>query len=393
MFAAGWSDASGGTVSWADPIVIVAGNKFDGLGSSDRHLALRLAEHAPVIFVDPPSSGCSRPGHTTDVPFPGILRITPTLPRGMYRPGFNQLLPHLVARTVRSTLAALHTEASSVIVACPLPILSLIPARRRVLYATDDWLAGADLMGLPRRRILRVQAQQLASADIVITVSDVLGRRYSALGHSRVVVVPNGCDIERLAGVEDVARADDVQLQGPIAGVVGNLSERISLSHLEAVADRQLSLLLIGPRRQNYGGERFDELVRRPNVQWVGERPYAEMSSYLQLIDVGLTPYGSSRFNRASSPLKTIEYLAAGRGSVSTDLPGVRAFDTEQVTIANSPEGFADAVQRSLRIARTPQLVSDRHAAVAPHNWTLRALDVLNVLEETAPGARRLTRV
>jgi teichuronic acid biosynthesis glycosyltransferase TuaH len=300
----------------------------------------------------------------------------------MYRPGLNSLLPHLIARAVTSTLAGLRTTASAIIVACPSPILSVLTAPRRVLYTTDDWAAGAELMGVPRSRLIKVRASQVACADVVIAVSEVLADQYRALGHRNVVVVPNGCDLGLLAGVEEAPAAADVHLRPPVAGLLGNLSERVSLSHLEAVADRSVSLLLVGPRQNGYGGARFDELVKRPNVCWVGERPYAEIPSYLRLIDVGLTPYAPSSFNRASSPLKTLEYLAAGRGSVSTDLPGVRAFATDQVTIADTPESFADAVEISLRVPRTPEVVAARHDAVAPHSWSLRALQVLDALDQ-----------
>ena len=122
--------------------------------------------------------------------------------------------------------------------------------------------------------------------------------------------------------MDEQAIPDDVHLPHPIAGLLGHLSDRISLDHLEAVADRSLSLVLVGPRQNHFGGARFDDLVRRPKVCWVGERQYEQVPAYLRLVDVGLTPYSSSPFNQASSPLKTIEYLAAGRGSVSTDLSG-----------------------------------------------------------------------
>lgn len=366
---------------WADPIVIVSGNQWDGVGSSERHLALRLAEHRPVIFVERPVQTWSLPGHSTDVPVPGVLRVIPKVPRGMYRPGLNSFLQHLIANAVTATLRDLRTTASAVIVACPSTILSVLSAPRRVLYATDDWAAGAELMGLPRSRMLKVQDRHVASADVVITVSEVLAAQYRALGHRNVVVIPNGCDVGTLAGVDHIPAAADVRLRHPMAGLVGHFSERISLPHLEAVADRPLSLLLVGPRQDSYGGSRFDELVKRPNVCWVGERPYTEIPPYLRLIDVGLTPYASSSFNRASSPLKTLEYLAAGRGSVSTDLPGVRAFGTDQITIADTPESFADAVQRTLDVPRTRETVATRHEAVASHSWALRALDVLAALD------------
>lgn len=366
---------------FTDPIVVIAGKAWDRWGSSDRHLARHLAAHTPVLYVDPPVRWWSTSQSGPTVVHPGVLRITPRVPPGMYRTGLHHLLHHLVAHALNGALAALQTKASAVIVACPSPILSVLTAPRRVLYATDDWVAGARLMGVPRRRIHRVQALQAASADLVIAVSKVLADQYLARGHPRVMVIPNGCDLSTLADVDKQPIASDVHLPPPIAGLLGHLSERISLDHLEAVANRPLSLLLVGPRKNHFGGERFDDLVRRPNVCWIGERQYEQIPSYLRLIDVGLTPYRSSAFNQASSPLKTIEYLAAGRGSVSTDLTGIRAFHTDEVSITDTPQEFADAVQRTIEVTRTPELMEKRRAAVAQHDWALRAGEVLAALE------------
>jgi len=54
-------------------------------------------------------------------------------------------------------------------------------------------------------------------------------------------------------------------------------------------------------------------------VRWVGPQPYGALPGYLRLMDVGVVPYRDSAFNRGSFPLKTLEYLAAGRGVVATD--------------------------------------------------------------------------
>lgn len=80
----------------------------------------------------------------------------------------------------------------------------------------------------------------------------------------------------------------------------------------------------------------------------------------LPYVDVGLVPYGDPAFNRASSPLKTLENLAAGRAVVATDLPAVCWLDTALVTVAGDPDGSADAVEAALaaprgRAARRPQ--------------------------------------
>ena len=367
--------------------MIVAGNTWDGFSSSDKQLSLQLARHVPVIYIEPPTSRWSRPGFVRDVPIPNVLRVRSSVPRGLYRSGLHHLLPRVVAGAVRSTLNQLGTDASALIVACPSPVLSILDARCRVVYATDDWVAGAELMGLPRERMRIVQREQAASADVVLAVSSVLAEQYRALGHPNVIVLPNGCDIETLAHVDEVPFASDVALVAPVAGMLGHISDRISLSHLEEVARRDVSLLLVGPRQHGYGGRRFEALVNRPNVCWVGERSYADIPSYLRHMDVGLTPYLASPFNLASSPLKTLEYLAAGRGSVSTELPGVRALDTRQVTMAGSVAAFADAVEHALRIPRTPELMATRRRAVAGHSWALRAETVLAALSGADAGA------
>jgi teichuronic acid biosynthesis glycosyltransferase TuaH len=365
-----------------NPVVIIAGTPWDGMPMSERQLAAKLAAFGPVVYVDPPFSNrwpVPR-GPQIDEPHPGVMRIVPNGVRGMSQPGFHHIMAPLVAYTVKRELRRAGVKPRAVIVATPLAILSHFPGCPHVVYATDDWIAGARLMGLPEDRMHRVQRQHVATADIVIAVSEVIADQYRALGHSAVEVVANGCDFSTLANVDITEPAQDVDLQKPIAGFLGNLSDRIDLSYLEAVAERGVSTLLVGPRRANFGNERFDRLIVRPNVRWVGPQPYERMPSYLRLMDVGMTPYSPSDFNKASSPLKTIEYLAAGRASVATDLPSIRSLGIDLVDIETSPESFATAVDEALVIPRTPELVAARRAAAGPHAWEHRAQQVADLL-------------
>ena len=59
-------------------------------------------------------------------------------------------------------------------------------------------------------------------------------------------------------------------------------------------------------------------------MHYTGPVPQHEVPAYLAAIDVGVTPYRDTAFNRASFPLKTLEYLGAGRPVVSSDLPATR---------------------------------------------------------------------
>jgi teichuronic acid biosynthesis glycosyltransferase TuaH len=112
----------------------------------------------------------------------------------------------------------------------------------------------------------------------------------------------------------------------------------------------------------------------------VGEKPFDAMPSYHRAIEVGLTPYRDTDFNRASFPMKTLEYLAAGRGAVSTDLPAVRWLDTHHIKIASDPRSFADAVEHAMTQHRTPQLVEERKNFARTHSWMSRARHFAEVL-------------
>jgi teichuronic acid biosynthesis glycosyltransferase TuaH len=174
----------------------------------------------------------------------------------------------------------------------------------------------------------------------------------------------------------------DVTLPPPIAGYIGHISDRMDLSLIEAVADSGMSLLLVGPRQGTFGeDERLSHLLARHNVQWVGSRSFDELPSYLRIMDVGLLPYTDSTFNRASFPLKTLEYLAAGRPVVATNLPAIEWLDTDLVTTARGPAAFARRTAEEAITSRSPELVDRRRAFAESHSWTRRVDQLARVLQ------------
>jgi teichuronic acid biosynthesis glycosyltransferase TuaH len=203
--------------------------------------------------------------------------------------------------------------------------------------------------------------------------------KWKALG-CEAVLIPNGCDAAGLTAVDVAPLPDDVGLPPPVLGVVGTLGERIDFTLLRALADHGYSLLLVGSRQKNFPLERIADLLDRPNVRWVGPRPYAALPSYLRLIDVGLVPYRDSAFNRASFPLKTLEYLAAGRAVVSTELPAVRWLDTDLIRVASDVNGFCASVHEAVAEHRTSELLARRRAFAMQHDWSHRVDDLLGAL-------------
>jgi teichuronic acid biosynthesis glycosyltransferase TuaH len=340
-------------------------------------MAERLSRYRAVLYVDPPVSLLSplRDRHASSAlqgprlrPIAeGLWRLTVVVPPGRSRPVVRDVAAALTCRAIHRAVRTLQLRPAVVVVASLSPMLDVVPASRKVLYATDDFAAGASLMGLEQASVERSQRRALQQADTVIVVSESLAETWRS-SHVDPIVIENGVDVDHYAGATELDRPDALRLPGPIAGFVGNISDRIDVRLLEAVADQGVSLLLVGPRSPMADEARLAALLERPNVQWVDHQPFADMPAWIGAMHVGLVPYHVDAFNRASSPLKVLEYLAAGIDAVSTSLPSIAALGPT-VRIADSPERFAEEVAAALEAPRTPELVEARLQVAAGRSW------------------------
>ncbi|MET9018400.1 glycosyltransferase [Actinopolymorpha sp. NPDC004070] len=390
-------------------IVFFAGTAYDGLAGTDRHLADALAALAPVLYVDPPCSVLTpllrtRPaaamrarsmlGPALRQENPGLWRLVPRVLPGTRRPGMHHVTTRWTRAKVRRAAARLGQPVTAAIATVPDDLLRAVEGVPTMYYVTDDLAAGAELLGLPRRRLLAAERRQARTADTLAVVSPVLGERFGAMGLD-AAVVPNGCLPSAYEGVEEAAWPDDVpRFDRPAAGFVGTINGRIDLDLLEGVADAGHPLLLVGPRDPSCPAERFAALTARPDVVWTGMRPHTELPRYLRAIAVGLTPYVLNDFNRASFPLKTLEYLAAGRAVVSTALPATDWLreDTEGAALIraeSSREAFVKAVGDELAAAASAEngeaehsMAGRRRAYAARHDWKHRAREIADLLDQ-----------
>ena len=372
-----------------DLVIVTAGTSWDGIWQSERHVAMHLAERHPVLWVDPQISRLS-PMHNPAASealheprlrwvAPNIIRVTPVTVPGVTRPLLRDLAARQARRAVRQAVVATGAKVHSTLVSSLNDMLNVVPSAQRVFYGTDDHVAGARLTGTNTRWLQRCTRRQLQRADLVVATSPALEEKWSPYRQD-IKMIPNGCEAEHFASADLAPPPKDVRLPGPVAGFVGHMSERMDLAILEAVASSGISLLLVGPRQPAFEIANLDRLLAMPNVQWVGPKDFQELPSYLRVIDVGLTPYTESDFNRASFPLKTLEYLAAGRPVVASDLPAHRWLNTPHVSIARTPREFAERTRSLLRAPRSEQDARARRAFAARHSWAARSEEIREVL-------------
>jgi teichuronic acid biosynthesis glycosyltransferase TuaH len=379
-----WAGSGGGR-GWDGLIVVCAVAAYDGVRMSDWHVARHLAELAPVLYVDPPSfrhpaaRGPRRAGRRLRHEGPGLARLIPAVPPFPGRRAVAGTTAALIRRDLRWATARLGGQVSAVLSSWPqFPVFGACGEQVAAYWAKDDFVAGAALFGVSAAMLARREPRVAAAADLLIAASPVVAATWRRRGRDPLLI-PFGTDAAAYAGTDRAPLPPGVALPPPVAGFIGRLNARTDLGLLEAIAARGRSLLLVGPKDPGCDQRRFADLQHRPNVHWAGPQPAAALPGYLRLIDVGLVPYTPSPFNHASFPLKALEYLAAGRPVAATDLPALRALDTDLIHIT-TPAAFAGHVDHLLTQPRTPHLTARCQAFAAQHTWARRAADIHHAL-------------
>jgi teichuronic acid biosynthesis glycosyltransferase TuaH len=374
-------------------IVLMSGKSWDAVPGTERRLADALCRHADLLWVDPPVSPVTPRRYrsfasATPTLRPrfqqvatGVHRLTPVVLPGLSRPVVRAATWPLVRRQAAAAVRKLGTTPTAVL-SCSLDdVLRGWPAdTRTVLYGTDDWVAGAELLGQSADRLAAQERDRVRAADLVLTVTPALAARWRGLG-AEPVVLPNGCEPDAYRGVDSAPPAVlPTSLPTPIAGVVGQLNDRIDVALLRAVADSGIGLLLVGPLQTS--GPAWTELLKHRNVFHPGAVAFDELPRWLCRMSVGLTPYLDTAFNRASFPLKTLEYLAAGRPVVGSDLPATRdlAAECADVHAVADPAAFVSTVHRVAGAPVDQQRVAARRAVAHRHSWSARADQLADLL-------------
>ena len=375
---------------------------WDDIHGTDWNLVSAMARHASILWVDPPVSPVAvalrrntprqafRP--RISLVAEHITRLTPVAMPGLSRPGMRLTTAPLVRRQTKWALRRLGIRPFAVVATYPGDLLSYWGVDVvNVFYGTDDYVAGAELMGVSARYQLRQEKKIVGQADLVAAISPMVGDRWASFG-AQPIIIPNGCWLAKSRA--QVAPAELGGLTKPVVGLIGQLSDRIDLSILNALANSGFSLLIVGPLDPRWEQQRFRRLAERPNVYYTGPVPAEAVPSYLAVIDVGITPYQDTPFNRASFPLKTLEYLGAGVPVVSTGIPaaqwlradlahGEHARMADRImALANDGDGFVDAVRRiAAGDPAEEHLRADQCIAFATrHTWDRRAMSLASAI-------------
>lgn len=160
------------------------------------------------------------------------------------------------------------------------------------------------------------------------TTRDEFGRHFPQLPPSAVIAAPNAA-AEPRGQAREIATwpGRDGHLQ---VGFVGRPFPGKGIETIFAAAStlEDVDFHVVGAAQQDLG---WLEAPLPFNLHLHGYREHSALPAYYRRFDVAVAPYGAQVFNASglesasiTSPLKVLEYMAAGLPIVSSDLPGVR---------------------------------------------------------------------
>ena len=121
-----------------------------------------------------------------------------------------------------------------------------------------------------------------------------------------------------------------------------------------------------------------------PNLETVGEIPFADVAGFLAGLDVALVPFRDLPLTRAVDPVKLYEALAMGLPVVARRLPETERWAEPLVYLYDDPESFVRQVRRAVA-ERRPETARERRRVAEGESWDRRADALLRAVG--TPGA------
>ncbi len=372
-------------------VVAFLGNvPFRSAWQRAQQLALGLAAHDPVVYVDPNHSFVQRWLRPSQ-------RVEPTLPAGvrlqLCAPPAGLPLARSLAWFHRVNCARSRRQLGRFLRRCDsAPIRAVVatfPDQWELVRALPDEVPVVyDVMDdftlflrpWQRPRFEEMHRRLLERARFKTTSSWILQARHAQWGY-RLHYLGNGVRAslsERCAHA--VPDPDLAALPRPILGYVGMVSRWLDLDTVRALAQAFPggTVVLVGPRD-----------VRLPalpaNVHWRGPVRQEQLPAVLRAFDLGLIPFVPGPAIDAVNPIKFYEYLAAGLPVLAADFAEMRAH-AGQATLYRGPAEAVAGAAWLLAHGTCPCQVRRRQAYALANTWEEQANELRGLIERAACG-------
>lgn len=217
----------------------------------------------------------------------------------------------------------------------------------------------------------------------------------------RLLIAPDGVDSMQLQKGADAKSARiKLGLNGErrrVAVYTGHLYQGRGIDLIVRLAELLSDHLFLVAGGREADVTRYRELTNgAQNLCFLGFKPPAEVSLYLQAADVLLMPYEEEVYTRAgtntaafASPMKMFEYMAAGKPIIASNLSVLQEVLKDGENALLRPAGESHAWQEALKkLQQNPVLAIElgqrARCDAAQYTWEKRAQLILKQCEMTS---------
>ena len=376
------------------PTILYFGNDWSAENrTSSHHVARWLASRYRVIYVECPGlrapKGTGRDlrkvlakvrlGLSGPRPQPEGPSVQTLLQVPLHRFSWVRRLNRaLMLWQLRRTLTQLGVHAPVTWFVLPhlAGLVGRLGDRLSVYYCIDDY---ASLPDVDAAAVRQMDEELTRRADLVFVASETLletKRRLNPETH----VSPHGVDFAHFARAQDPALPvpDDIaDLPHPVVGFFGLIERWIDLGLVDWLAEQRphWTFLMIGRVAVPDA-----EVPRRPNLVYLGRRPYESLPAYGKAFSAALIPYHLTPQVLHANPIKLREYLAMGKPIVSVSTPEIDKFSA-QVRIGRSREELLAHLDDAVEIGMTPADIAAQTALASTMTWDANLRRVIERVE------------
>lgn len=335
--------------------------RWDFVYQRPQHLLSRAARQRRVFFVEEPVFIDGSAGLDVSKRQEGLYVVTPQLPKAwsLSKSVVERLQPQFVDEAYRTEVNVLQRRFLDELIATfaitryalwyYTPMALSFSEHLQPVATIYDCMDELSAFKNAPPALREQEAALLERADLVFTGGQSLYEAKRSL-HPHVYAFPSSVDASHFhqARLPQHDPSDQRSIPHPRLGFYGVIDERFDVDLVAKIADAQPDwhLVLLGPVVKIEP----NDLPQRPNIHFLGSKPYDALPTYLAGWDVALLPFAHNDSTRFISPTKTLEYMAGGKPIVSTSIRDVVAPYGEQglVHIADTPAAFVAAIQEVL---------------------------------------------
>jgi hypothetical protein len=118
---------------------------------------------------------------------------------------------------------------------------------------------------------------------------------------------------------------------------------------------------------------------KRPNIVYLGRRPYESLPAYGKAFTAAIIPYRLTQQVLHANPIKLREYLAMGRPIVSVSTPEIDKF-SDLVAVTRTREEFLARLDHAVTVGLSPAEVAEHTRRASTMTWNARLEQVMQIV-------------